>query len=338
MRRYIASRGRADRSYITVPMSNVYCCPHDKSSLAHVPGSDLDLVCPRCRRTFPVRNGVQRFVDGDAYAASFSYEWNVHRRTQLDDDARNNSERTLRENTGWRPEDVRGKRVLDVGCGMGRFSDVILRWGGEVYALDLSFAVDAASANLGGRPGFHVAQASVFELPFPPETFDLIFSFGVLDHTPDCERAFKALPPLLKPGGKVAIWIYSIHTYRPDSVDERRDRLYRHYTSRMSPRTLHALCRMLCRVRVKHHGLWHMALPGFVFHAIPRLNWGYPDHDARVLDTFDWYSPEYQSKHSYPEVYGWFRDAGLAEIKLLDPEVAVSGVKPPSGESTRGQP
>jgi len=71
--------------------------------------------------------------------------------------------------------------VLDVGCGMGRFADVILRWGGEDYAVDLSFAVDAAYANLGDRPGFHVAQASVFDLPFRPKTFDLIFSLGVLD-------------------------------------------------------------------------------------------------------------------------------------------------------------
>ena len=42
----------------------------------------------------------------------------------------------------------------------------ILRWGGEVYAMDLSFAVDAAYANLVDRPRAHVVQASVFDLPF----------------------------------------------------------------------------------------------------------------------------------------------------------------------------
>jgi SAM-dependent methyltransferase len=309
-------------------MLEVLCCPNDEGELVRFPESGDDLVCVRCSQTYPVRDGVIRFVHGDEYAASFSYEWSVHDTTQLDDDSHHSSERAFREKTGWGPDDVRGKRVLDVGCGMGRFSDVILRWGGEVYAMDLSFAVDAAYANLGDRAGFHVVQASVFALPFRTGTFDLIFSLGVLDHTPNCERAFKGLPPLLKPGGQIAIWVYSSHTYRPDGIDEKRDRLYRRYTPRMPPRTLHLLCQALCRLRVKRRGFWHMALPGFLFHAIPRLHWEYPDHEARVLDTFDWYSPEYQSKHSYPEVYRWFREAGLTDVEPLDTEVAVRGLKP----------
>jgi SAM-dependent methyltransferase len=309
-------------------MVETLCCPVDKGKLAHRSEATEALVCVQCNRTYPFRSGVVRFVPDDSYAGSFSYEWFAHRRTQFDDHSRRDSERTFREKTGWGPEDVCGKRVLDVGCGTGRFSDVILRWGGEVYAMDLSYGADVAYANLGGRPGFHAIQASVFDLPFQNEVFDLIFSLGVLDHTPDCERAFKALPRVLKPGGQIAIWIYSNHSYRHDSVEERRDRLYRRYTSRMPPSTLHLLCKVLCRPRMKRHGLWHMALPGFIFHAIPRLHGTYPDYDARVLDTFDWYSPRYQSKHSYPEVCRWFRDSGLVNVEPLDPEVAVRGAKP----------
>ena len=306
----------------------VLCCPRDKGELLRLTNADDGLVCTRCRGTYPIRDGVVRFVDDDEYVGSFSYEWSAHRTTQLDDNSLRGSEQTFREKTGWVPEDVRGKRVLDVGCGMGRFSDVILRWGGEVFAIDLSFGIDAAYANLGENPNFHPIQASVFDLPFRTETFDLIFSLGVLDHTPNCERAFKGLPSLLKPGGQIAIWVYSSHTYPHDSIDERRDRLYRRYTSQMPPRILHRLCLLLCRLRVKRRGFWHMALPGFLFHAIPRLNWEYSDYDARVLDTFDWYSPQYQTKHSYPEVCRWFREAGLMNIEPMDAEVAVRGIKP----------
>ena len=71
-----------------------------------------------------------------------------------------------------------------------------------------------------------------------------------------------------------------------------------------------------------------MLLPGFMFHAIPRLHWEYPEYDSRVLDTFDWYSPRYQSKHTYPEVSRWFREAGLERVEPLDPETAVRGRKP----------
>ena len=52
------------------------------------------------------------------------------------------------------------------------------------------------------------------------------------------------------------------------------------------------------------------------------------DLKERILDTFDWNSPTYQSKHTYPEVYRWFREAGLTEIEPLDVEVAVKGLRP----------
>lgn len=316
-------------------MLDILCCPKDGAELAEKAGPEPALQCRKCGHSYLVRNGVPRFVEGDQYAGNFSHEWTVHKTTQLDSGARKISEETFAIKTGWKPEDVRGKRVLDVGCGMGRFADVVVRWGGEVYGMDLSFAVDSAQANLGQNATFHGVQASVFDLPFKPGSFDLIYSLGVLHHTPDCERAFKNLPRLLKPGGQVAIWLYSAHIYPKDGVDERRDGLYRRFTPKMSPRILHFLCRVLCRIRMKHRGFWHMLLPGFVFHAIPRLHSQYADYDWRVLDTFDWYSPEYQSKHSYPEVCRWFREVGLKDIEPLDEEVCVRGTKPLSVEPAR---
>jgi SAM-dependent methyltransferase len=309
----------------------LFCCPKDGADLREdrpVPGMEPTLVCTTCSRQYPVRRGIPRFVESDQYAGNFSHEWTVHRTTQLDSGSLTVSEATFAEKTGWKAEDVRGKRVLDVGCGMGRFADVILRWGGEVVGVDLSFAVESAAANLGHHPSFRAAQASVFELPFRPESFDLIYSLGVLHHTADCERAFKCLPRLLRPGGEIAVWLYSAHSYPGEGTDERRDRLYRRFTTRMSPRTLHAICRVLCRFPMKRRGLWHMLLPGFMFHAIPKLHHTYPDYDWRVLDTFDWYSPTYQSKHSYPEVCRWFREVGLVDVEPLDFEVCVRGRKP----------
>ena len=282
-----------------------------------------------CGRFYPVRNDILRFVEDDQYAVNFSHEWTVHRTTQLDRDSHKESESTFRAKTGWTPEHVRGKRVLDVGCGMGRFADVVLRWGGEVIAVDLSFAVDSAKRNLASSTKFHAVQASVFDLPFRPESFDLIYSPGVLHHTPDCEQAFKRLPRLLRPGGGIAICVYSSHSFPADSIDERRDRFYRQVTTRMSPRSLHALCRLMCRLPMKHRAFWHMVLPGFIFHGIPRLS-QHPDYEWRVLDLFDWYSPAYQSKHSYPEVCRWFREAGLIDIVPLNFDVSVRGRKSPS--------
>jgi len=67
-------------------------------------------------------------------------------------------------------------------------------------------------------------------------------------------------------------------------------------------------------------------LAGLVINAKPRTS-SDPRFQWRVLDSFDWYSPVYQSKHTYPEVVRWFREAGLRDIVPLDDEVAVAGRK-----------
>ncbi len=166
------------------------------------------LACEGCGRTFPFVQEVARFVDAQHYAGSFGFQWQMFARTQLDTGQSHRSEVAFRRRTGFSPEDLAGKLVLDVGCGMGRFADVATRWGAHVVCVDLSLAAEVAARNLADRSATFF-QADVFNLPFASESFDYIYSIGVLHHTPDCERAFKLLPALLKPGGKIAIWLYS---------------------------------------------------------------------------------------------------------------------------------
>ncbi|MDO8480151.1 MAG: methyltransferase domain-containing protein [Candidatus Rokubacteria bacterium] len=318
---------------------DILCCPSDRGELSLVAAepSEPSLRCGQCGRSYPVHNGIPRFVSDDQYTANFSHEWRLHRTTQLDSASSALSERTFAEKTGWTPDDVRGRLVLDVGCGMGRFADVVLRWGGRVVGIELSYAVDSARANLAHHDGFTAIQASVFELPFRPECFDLIYSIGVLNHTPDPRKAFHCLPPLLRAGGEIAVSVYSLHAYPPDGIEERRDRVLRSVTTRMPARLLYALCRAACLVRIPFGSLWHMLLPGFVFHGLPKTH-SYDSYDWRVLDTFNWYSPPYQFKHSYPEVFHWFREAGLVDIDLRDVEVAVRGRKRAVGTPQLSEP
>jgi SAM-dependent methyltransferase len=279
------------------------------------------LRCPRCGADFPIVRGIPRFVTSDAYTASFSFEWNRHKKTQLDDTTSRESEETFRQKTGLGPDDVDDKLVLDVGCGMGRFADVVSRWGGKVIGIDLSLAVEAAYANLGGRENVRILQADLFHLPFRPGTFDIVYSLGVLHHTPDCEKAFRQLVPFVRPGGRVCIWLYG-----KMGPWEHFARLYRKLTVRMPKRLLHALCHLaipwyhVCRLPLVGDLLWT------VF-PISR----HPNPDWRVLDTFDWYSPQYQSLHTFPEVYRWFRSEGLVDITLLDFPVALAGTWPSPG-------
>lgn len=305
-----------------IDLTGILGCPHCQAGLPDPSGWPGDgQQCPQCEARFPVVRGIPRFVASDAYAESFSFEWQAHPRTQLDSTTSRESDETFRAKTGLRPEDVAGRLVLDVGCGMGRFADVVSRWGGKVVGVDLSLAVEAAYTNLAGRANVRILQADLFQLPFRREAFDVVYSIGVLHHTPDCEKAFRQLVRFVRPGGRLCVWVYG--TMGPW---ERFARLYRRVTVRMPRRLLYALC--------------HAAIPWYYVCRLPLVGpllWTlfptnlHPNRDWRVLDTFDWYSPRYQSLHTFPEVYRWFRSEGLVDITLLDFPVAVAGTRPEEG-------
>jgi len=75
--------------------------------------------------------------------------------------------------------------------------------------------------------------------------------------------------------------------------------------------------------------LLQLILPGFVYHAIPKTN-HHPMLREHILDVFDRYSPKYQPKHTYPEVFSWFEEAGLQGMRILPHPVGISGSKPKS--------
>ncbi|HMF61124.1 MAG TPA: methyltransferase domain-containing protein, partial [Vicinamibacterales bacterium] len=174
------------------------CCPACRNDFAlEVSSGDATavaegtLTCTACEASYPILRGVPRFVGNDGYVGTFSYEWNKWSRVQFDPaNGGRESEDTFTEKTGFTPDDLRGKLVLDVGCGAGRFLEIASRWGARTIGVDFSFAVEASQANLGDRPNVDVIQADVFHLPFRDDIFDRIFSIGVLHHTRDTREAF----------------------------------------------------------------------------------------------------------------------------------------------------
>lgn len=314
----------------------ILACPKDKGNLdlEMIDGNEKEikegvLTCEDCGEQYKIVKGVPRFVSSEKYVGNFGYQWNKHRLTQLDNEKSKVSESTLKTKTDLTAEKVNGKLILDVGCGMGRFGDVVSRWGGEVVGIDLSTAVDAAYENIGIRKKVHIVQADIYELPFKEETFDIIFSIGVLMTTPDCKKAFMQLPKLLKQNGKVVIWIYSKHTYR--GIDSKVKFVYRKITKNMPYRLLYSISHgmVIISTIIKKGVLgkvFHGLLPGIIYHAIPSTS-SQEKYAWRVLDTFDFYSPKNVSTHSYPEVYSWFKENKLDDIELLDYEISISGVR-----------
>jgi SAM-dependent methyltransferase len=308
---------------LSIDELTVLCCPSCRTSLDQ---RGDGYVCPECKREFPHKRGVTRFVSPENYADSFGFQWQRYARTQLDDGTSDESDKDFRLKTGLTPEDLKGKLVLDVGCGMGRYADVATRWGARVVGIDLSAAAEVAARNLATRE-FVAFQADVFALPFALETFDHIYSIGVLHHTPNCEQAVKTLPQFLKPGGKLAVWLYS--SYNPWY---RFSDFYRRVTHRLPAKTLHGILRVAVpavngvdsTLRVLP-GIGR-PLSGLVRHLFP-VNRN-PIREWRVLDTFDWYSPRYQSKHTYEEVFRWFESCGMRDLHVAEVPISVRGRKP----------
>ena len=288
-------------------------------------------------RSYAISRGVPRMCPSEAYASSFGYEWNSYSRIYFDGTDRfriHSTQAQMQRKLGLSAATARHGRVLDVGCGTGANAAAIAEWGAaEVCCVDVSAAVDAAFTNLRHRDNVHVVQADVFALPFRHETFDLIYSIGVLMHTPDTKQAFRSVVPLLRAQGTIAIWVYEdfrgITRWWSDAL--------RTVTTRMNPRVLHALCWLA----VPAYYIYRVPMVGkAIFHFLPPVS-KEPYWQDRVLDTFDWYSPTYQWKHTYPEVYAWFREANLMEMQLLDVPISMSGRKPtavPAASAMAGMP
>ena len=106
----------------------------------------------------------------------------------------------------------RGRKVLEVGLGLGADSEQIIRRGAQWTGIDLTAeSVDRVRTRLElrGLPYDGVIQGSVLELPFPDNSFDVIFSHGVLHHVPDIARAQGELARVLRPGGEAVVMLYA---------------------------------------------------------------------------------------------------------------------------------
>lgn len=277
------------------------------------------LVCA-CAKRFPIRQGIPRFVGGDGYAQNFSFEWTRFSRTQLDSaNGRSESAERFAQSLNFPLEELRGAWVLDAGCGMGRFVEVALQAGARVVGMDLSFAVDAAAANLRRFPNAHWVQADLFAPPFRDGAFDFVYSLGVLHHTPEPRRAFEGLVRLVRPGGRISITLYSGY----NTVYVRSTNAWRRLTTRLPMPVL--------------YGMSHLAVPYYHLCRLPVLGLGFQalwpismhrSRQWRVLDTFDCYSPRYQSYHTHPEVFDWFAATGLTDVAVLKPGISLIGTRP----------
>ena len=105
---------------------------------------------------------------------------------------------------------LQGKTCLDAGCGSGRYSVALALHGArEITAVDVSSSgLETAKENAKEFDQIQFQQASVLDLPFPNESFDLVWCAGVLHHTNDFDKGLAELTRVLKPNGKLFLLVY----------------------------------------------------------------------------------------------------------------------------------
>jgi SAM-dependent methyltransferase len=258
--------------------------------------------------------------DTTAYADSFGEQWNRYRRVQLDSVTGKPLSRTrFFEGTRW-PERLDGERVLEVGCGAGRFTEVLVTTGAEVVAVDASSAVEACRETVGDAAT--VLRADLFSLPFPEGSFDRVFCYGVLQHTPDPRAAFLTIVRHARPGGQVAADVYR----RLEHVDRWSAKtLWRPLTTRLPrswlrrlvewyvPRWLPIDTRL---ARVPKLGRFLTAVvPCWNYTGLLPLSRAELEAWA-VLDTYDALSPRYDQPQTLETVHEWCAAAGLVELDV----------------------
>src|SRR5947207_8795298 len=110
---------------------------------------------------------------------------------------------------------TRGLKVLEIGCGLGTDGAQFAKAGADYTGIDLTEAsIELARKRfeLSGLKGeFRVADAE--KLDFADETFDVVYSHGVLHHTPDTAGAVREIQRILKPGGRAIVMLYHRGSY-----------------------------------------------------------------------------------------------------------------------------
>ena len=161
---------------------------------------------------YKIINEIPRFVDTSNYSDAFGLQWNKYRKTQLDSFSGTTiSEDRLQKSISFPLKELKGKLVLEVGSGAGRFTEILLKYGATVYSTDLSNAVEANYKNNMPNNNLILFQSDLNKIPLDDNKFDLVLALGVIQHTRSSEKSIANLYKKVKIGGCFSFDHYKYH-------------------------------------------------------------------------------------------------------------------------------
>jgi 2-polyprenyl-3-methyl-5-hydroxy-6-metoxy-1,4-benzoquinol methylase len=253
-------------------------------------------------KEIPILNGIPRFTPNETFVSgNFSMLREKHRLLQFDShNGTNHRLETLLTRTNWPRNFFKGKTVLECGCGAGPDTEILLKLGATVIAVDLT-GLDIAKENLKNNNEVLHVQASIMDLPFCKKAFDVVFCHRVLQHTPTPSDTLDHILQFVKEGGAVFV-----HSYANSFVQRFRWKYFlRPLTVRMNSEKLYNLILKYSRL------LYKITKPLEKFYLGKMFNWMFmpfynycelpifkdkPEEfiiNYGIHDTFDALSPKY---------------------------------------------
>ena len=229
---------------------------------------------------------------------SFDYQWQnlPHGRHNLENEQfRNEATENVCKFTALPLDWFKGKKVVDVGCGAGRYSWALCKLGAHVLSLDQSsMGIKVTKEACSEFSNHRVLKADLTVSLNIDEVFDLVWCAGVLHHTGDTYTAFKNIVPLVKPGGLMFIMLYG--EPRRDTISDYEEineyvywrKMIRHLNY---DEKLEAIVGAMKEGKLRGRGVEHIH--------------GY----------FDALSPSINDLYSWEEICCWLKDEGFCDIE-----------------------
>jgi ubiquinone/menaquinone biosynthesis C-methylase UbiE/uncharacterized protein YbaR (Trm112 family) len=261
---------------------------------------------------------------------SFSEEWNL---TETEDDELS-FQRTDQDLVDFNKfiwlkwiKDNKISSLLNVGCGAGKESIALQKVtnADNIIAIDFNFSILKAAENYRNDPKINFILCSLFHIPVEKETFDLVYSQGVIHHTYSTNDAFNSVSKFVKRNGFLFIWVYALEDHLMyANVSGKSFRLFVKHSLQKLNWMIECTIRPIIgrsspfirNVFIKIISL--ILHPIMLKRVIHPEKWKFKNTEHSIRDL---YSPIYAWRHSINEVVEWYENADYSIIDFQSPKV-----------------
>ena len=264
---------------------------------------------------YKIINGIPRFVSSQGYLKNFGWQWSKWGKVQFESENKETAMEGYTEEmffkiTNLEKKSIKNKLFLDLGCGSGRFVDIVNSYEGFIIAIDFTSAIDIAKRNI-QNDNILFVQGDALNLPIKTEVVDFVYSIGVLHHTPNPKKGIEQAYKVLKKEGAFAISLYSeksLYTFISVKIWRKIFKVLwpiaGHLPAFLYSKFFGTLTYYISKIHIFLTYPIRIIFPTAV---LPDVRWS-------VLDTFDKITTRFQSGHTEEQVVSWFKSFGFKNI------------------------